>query len=99
MPTVAPRNNGQEGKAPPKGPGAELDPRQLLRALSALKRGDFTARLPEDTDGLGGKIADTFNEVVDLNQRLAAELERLSRVVGKEGKLGQRGTLGEATGA
>ena len=35
-----------------------------------------------------GKLADAFNEVVELNERMAQELARLSRVVGKEGKLG-----------
>jgi HAMP domain-containing protein/CheY-like chemotaxis protein/signal transduction histidine kinase len=98
MPTVAPRSNGQEGKTPPRA-RPDLDPRQLLRALSALKKGDFSARLPEDWDGVGGKIADAFNDVVSLNQRLAGELDRLSRVVGKEGKLGQRGNIGDASGA
>ena len=42
---------------PSRGAGAtEMDSRQLLRALTALGRGDFTARLPEDWAGLGGKI-------------------------------------------
>jgi HAMP domain-containing protein/CheY-like chemotaxis protein/signal transduction histidine kinase len=98
MPNVAPRSNGQEGR-PPRGPAQEMDSRQLLRALAALKRGDFTVRLPEDAAGVGGKIADTFNDIVQLNQRMANELDRLSRVVGKEGKLGQRGHLGEASGS
>ena len=39
---------------------------------------------------MDGKIADVFNEVVELNRRMAEELERLSRVVGKEGKISQR---------
>ena len=73
--------------------------RQLLSALKSLKKGDFNVRLPEDWTGVEGKIADTFNEVVELNQRMAAELERLSRVVGKEGKITQRATLGDVSGA
>src|SRR4029079_5854357 len=63
------------------------------------KKGDFTARLPIDLDGIEGKIADSFNQVVDLNQRMAQELERLSRVVGKEGKITQRADIGEVGGA
>ena len=55
---------------------------RLLSALSRFRRGDFAVRLPEDWAGLDGKIADIFNEVVELNQRMARELERLSRVVG-----------------
>ncbi|HEY8150865.1 MAG TPA: HAMP domain-containing protein, partial [Vicinamibacteria bacterium] len=70
----------------------------LLRALTAFRRGDFTVRLPDDWTGLGGKIADAFNDVIDLNQRMAREVDRLSRVVGKQGKIAERGTLGAAPG-
>ncbi len=48
---------------------------------------------------MDGKIADAFNEVVELNQRMAEELERLSRVVGKEGKISQRAEMGDVTGS
>ena len=43
----------------------------LLNALTALKGGDFSVRLPLDWVGIAGKTADTFNEVVTLNQRMA----------------------------
>jgi HAMP domain-containing protein/CheY-like chemotaxis protein/signal transduction histidine kinase len=76
-----------------------FDPRLLLRALTAFRRGDFSARLPEDWTGLGGKIADAFNDVIDLDERMARELDRLSRVVGKQGKIAERGTLGDVGGA
>src|SRR5688572_19666633 len=76
-----------------------LETRQLLNALIAIRSGDFSARLPEDWLGLNGKIADVFNDVVEMNQRMARELERLSRVVGKEGKIKQRISLGGADGA
>src|SRR5688500_145252 len=80
--------------------GAEtIDMRDLLRALTALRRGDFSVRLPDDRTGLGGKIADTFNDVVEINQRMARELDRISRVVGKEGKIQQRAAIGDVTGA
>ncbi|MBA3935965.1 MAG: HAMP domain-containing protein [Planctomycetes bacterium] len=76
-----------------------LDKRWLLKALTSLKRGDFSAELPSEWTGIDGKIADTFNEIVDLNRKTVRELDRLSRVVGKEGKLSQRATVGAATGA
>src|SRR4051794_27697282 len=66
--------------------GDRLDEKQLLAALSAFRRGDFSVRLPDDWVGLAGKIADTFNEVIGMNQRLARELERIGQVVGKEGR-------------
>ena len=40
-----------------------------------------------------GKIADTLNDVIAANQTLGVELARVSRVVGKEGKLSQRVAL------
>ena len=63
----------------------------------AFKRGDFSARLPEDWKGVSGKIADTFNSVIETNERLARELDRIGRVVGKEGRITQRVSIGEMT--
>src|SRR5438067_1077523 len=78
--------------------GDQLDSKQLLAALTAFKRGDFSAQLPDDWTGIAGKVADTFNDVIGLNQRLTQELARISRVVGKEGRIRQRASLGEASG-
>ncbi|MGQ0594060.1 MAG: HAMP domain-containing protein, partial [Gammaproteobacteria bacterium] len=70
----------------------------VLAALSSLKRGNTGVRLPLEWTGLAGKVAETFNDVMDLNARMADELSRLSRVVGKEGKLRERASLGDVTG-
>ena len=74
------------------------DVRLLLSALTALKKGDSTVRLPLDWTGLPGKLSETFNEVVELNEGMALELARLRQSVGKEGKLKQRANLGEVKG-
>src|SRR6266568_7371802 len=76
-----------------------LDAKQLLGALVAFKRGDFSARLPDDWDGIAGKIADTFNDAIRTNQRLTQELARVERMVGKEGRLRQRASLREVSGS
>src|SRR5215831_340534 len=78
---------------------AGLDVGALLTALTALKRGDFSVRLPLEWTGVAGKVADAFNEVIELNERMANELARLSRVVGKEGKITQRASLGDVRGS
>jgi signal transduction histidine kinase/HAMP domain-containing protein/DNA-binding response OmpR family regulator len=71
----------------------------ILRALLALRRGDPTARLPEEEwTGRTARIAQAFNDVVDLNVRMAQELERLNRVVAHEGKLQHRARLEGAQG-
>jgi HAMP domain-containing protein/signal transduction histidine kinase/ActR/RegA family two-component response regulator len=72
----------------------QVELRELLTALTAFKHGDFSARLPADWTGIVGKVADTFNDVIALNQRMSRELERIGRVVGKEGRITQRASLG-----
>jgi HAMP domain-containing protein/signal transduction histidine kinase/DNA-binding response OmpR family regulator len=64
----------------------DADLKKLLRALQAVRDGDFSVRLAPDLTGLAGKIADTFNEMVGANERMAKELERVGQMVGKEGK-------------
>jgi HAMP domain-containing protein/CheY-like chemotaxis protein/signal transduction histidine kinase len=76
-----------------------FDKKSLLTVLTAFKKGDFSARLPLDLTGVNGKIADAFNEGMELNQRMAIELGRISWVVGKEGKLSQRANIGAVTGS
>ena len=53
-------------RTPTKGRGAvrarppetELETRELLAALRAFRRGDFSVRLPRSLTGIGGEIAD-----------------------------------------
>jgi hypothetical protein len=66
----------------------------LLHALQAVPDGDFSVRLPSDRVGLEGKIADTFNEIIGANARMAEELTRVGQTVGKQGKTGQRVRFG-----
>lgn len=70
----------------------------LLNALNELKKGKRGVRLPVEWTGVAGKVSDAFNEVADRNERMAEELERLSFVVGKEGKLSQRLNLVDVKG-
>ena len=70
----------------------------LLDAMLAFRDGDFTARVPSNWTGVYGKIADVFNETIYMAQRLDAETARVTRAVGKEGKLKQRMFVSGATG-
>ncbi|OWW22368.1 HAMP domain-containing protein [Noviherbaspirillum denitrificans] len=71
----------------------ELDVKVLLSTLKALKKGDFTARMPTDWTGLAGKVADTLNDILDANEQMAESITTVSRVVGREGRLNQRATI------
>jgi HAMP domain-containing protein/signal transduction histidine kinase/CheY-like chemotaxis protein len=77
----------------------QLEKRAILSALRALKRGDFSVQLPEDLDGTDGEIAATFNEVVGLNRSLTKEMIRVRRAVGRDGRIGERAKLANASGA
>jgi HAMP domain-containing protein/CheY-like chemotaxis protein/signal transduction histidine kinase len=72
------------------GNGKPSHSHELLHALLAMRTGDFSVRMSSDQLGLEGKIADTFNEIVAANQRMAQQLERVGQVVGREGKTRQR---------
>ena len=77
----------------------DFDIATVLHALQAMRNGDFGARLPGNWTGLAGKVADTFNEIITSNRRMASELERLGTVVGKEGKTRQRARFDRHNGA
>src|SRR5947209_17500079 len=75
-----------------------LDTRQLLEVLVAVKKGDFSVRMPLDKTGVAGKIADTLNDIIELNQRVVQEYERISVTVGKHGKITERASVMGSTG-
>ncbi|TLY26612.1 MAG: hybrid sensor histidine kinase/response regulator, partial [Nitrospirae bacterium] len=71
----------------------------FLSTLVAVKNGDFSVRLPVEWTGVNGKIADALNDIIEMNAQMARELERVSKVVGKDGRLTQRASLGNSSGA
>jgi HAMP domain-containing protein/CheY-like chemotaxis protein/signal transduction histidine kinase len=76
-----------------RGPGAvaQPDPMQVIvAAMQAVKQGDFSVQLPAHWEGMEGKLAESFNEMVLANRRLADELARVGQKVGREGQTRQR---------
>ena len=78
---------------------AEDKLRVLLRAMQSVQAGDFSVRVSGDWDGVHGKLADAFNDIIAANERMASELERIGYTVGKQGKTRQRFSLGGRGGA
>src|SRR5262245_57923012 len=111
QPTTKTVSKAKSGGRPPAGtPGApagefinggspSTELHDLLQALQAVRVGDFSVRMAGDQVGILGKIADTFNEIVAANQRMAKQLERVGQVVGREGKTRQRVKFGISSGA
>ncbi|HET9733068.1 MAG TPA: HAMP domain-containing protein, partial [Acidimicrobiales bacterium] len=72
---------------------------KVIDALEALGRGDVSTRLSIRGEGLSRQAAVAFNRVADLSDRLTRETERVSKVVGREGRMGERVNLGPSEGA
>jgi HAMP domain-containing protein/CheY-like chemotaxis protein/signal transduction histidine kinase len=89
----------RRAKVKPYGNGKPDPSQELLQALQAMRSGDFSVRMTGDHLGIDGKIADTFNEIVAANQRMAQQLERVGQAVGREGKTRQRVKFGLASGS
>ena len=84
---------------------AEIDsaqPRQpppARRAARLPARATSRSACRSDLAGIDGEIAEAFNDVVELNDRMTKEFERLGDVVGKQGKISHRAKLPGATGS
>jgi HAMP domain-containing protein/signal transduction histidine kinase/ActR/RegA family two-component response regulator len=83
----------EQTSSPPPASGAadgcEALLAELAAALHRVRTGDLSARLPRGV-GVAGEVADAFNDVVTLQQRQQLDLKRISRVVGREGRLTER---------
>src|SRR5258708_17790952 len=66
----------------------------LLEALRAVEQGDFAVRLSVGRRGVLADVARVFNTVVARNAALASEMVRTERVVGREGRMTERLSLG-----
>ena len=73
--------------------------RNLLSALRAFYGGDFTVRLPMRGTGMDAELAKAFNDCVSIKLHMLREIKRVSRLVGREGRVSQRIVLPEAAGS
>jgi HAMP domain-containing protein/signal transduction histidine kinase/CheY-like chemotaxis protein len=100
---AAPAKRAGRASGRPNGSPAPLvdaiDTGELLSALRAFRRGDFSVRLPRGHRGINGEIAEAFNDVVELNDRMTREFERLGETVGRQGKINHRARLPAAQGS
>ncbi|HET9393097.1 MAG TPA: HAMP domain-containing protein [Candidatus Rubrimentiphilum sp.] len=91
-----PRSNGA---AASHGANGSATDRKLLNALRAFYGGDFTVRLPLRGAGMDAELAKAFNDCVSIKQHMLREIKRISRLVGREGRVSQRINLPEASGS
>src|SRR5688572_22549851 len=89
----------------PKTNGVHLDPdsiltdAEFLKILNKIKNGNFSLRLPTDQTGIKQSICETINEIIDLNERMVFEFQKVGKSIGKQGKLTNRVVLEGARGS
>src|ERR1700759_11425 len=66
------------------------DYKMILHVLTEVKKGNFKVRMPIDKYGVQGKVYDTLNDIISLNEQMMLEFTRAGNIIGKEGKLTQR---------
>ncbi|HEY4112079.1 HAMP domain-containing protein [Puia sp.] len=79
-------------------PEEHLDDKELLRILLQVRNGNFTVRMPIGEVGVKGRIYDTLNEIISLNEEMMREFTRAGNTIGKQGKLTQRIAVPNAKG-
>ena len=80
-------------------PGSRNGSLGFAREHGCRSRRRFRGAATLRVDGNLRAIADAFNDIVSANQTMAHDLERVSRVVGKEGKVNQRANFRVSSGA
>ncbi len=76
-----------------------MDAKVLLATLIALKKGDFSVRMPSDWTGVAGKIADTLNDIIETKEEVTKAILTVTQAAGHEGQLSQRARVPHAIGS
>jgi HAMP domain-containing protein/signal transduction histidine kinase/CheY-like chemotaxis protein len=102
--TKSTKRGKNEPNLPVSMPSYDTNPTQnlyidLLKVLTEVRNGNFQVRMPIDQVGINGKICDTLNEIILLNEKMAHEFTRASNTIGKQGKLTHRIEVSFAKGS
>src|SRR2546430_1228738 len=71
----------------------------LLDVLAAAKAGDFSVRASVKGSGIERDVAVAVNELIEANDRMASEIKRVGKLVGRDGRINERAALPESEGA
>src|SRR5688572_7393567 len=64
--------------------GSILTDAEFLKILLKVKNGNFSQRFPTDQNGVRRTICETLNEIVDLNERMVFEFQKVGKSIGKQ---------------
>ena len=72
--------------------------RNIAQVTTAVATGDLSKKITVDAQGEIAELKDTINTMVDQLNAFAAEVTRVAREVGTEGKLGGQATVEGVSG-
>ncbi|MCR4336240.1 MAG: HAMP domain-containing protein, partial [Candidatus Omnitrophica bacterium] len=90
-----PTNEGGNGN---RLPSRKDDLRKILHVAKAVRQGNFSVRFPSEGDGITSEISEVLNDILELNENMIKEFTRVSTIVGQEGKLTERASIGPVRG-
>ncbi|MBS1984968.1 MAG: HAMP domain-containing protein, partial [Bdellovibrionales bacterium] len=73
--------------------------KQLLFTVKSVRKGDFSVRMPVGQEGTVAEIGEVLNDIIELNENMASEFLRVRNIVGQEGKMTERVSIGSVKGA
>ncbi len=88
----------KQKKAELNGSAESLDVKELLNVLSLVKNGKLNVRMPVTQAGINGRICEVLNDIIEMNERLVAEISSAEITIGKKGNLSKRIKLPDAKG-
>ena len=85
------------------GAAVDLSQRDQLRALlltvKAVRAGDFSVRMPLAQEGIVAEIGEVINDIIEMNENMANEFVRVRNIVGQEGRMTERVSMGSVKGS
>jgi len=82
--------------------GAVVDARELedlLAALRAARNGEVGVRVTSRKGGITAELARAFNDLAETREATTKELVRVSKVIGREGRLTERASVAGVSGS
>ncbi len=73
--------------------------RTLLQMVKAVRQGNFDVEFPTGSEGIVSEIGEVLNDIVEINRNVAEEFVRVSKMVGQEGRMTERASIGMIKGA
>src|SRR4051794_31713125 len=99
--TSQPASGNGKDRAPVAAANGSVPDEQLedlLEALMAAKKGDFSTRMSLRRKGIMREIASNYNDLVEMNAMMVKEFARIRRVIGREGRMQERASVPSASG-